>query len=182
MDISPLRRLRDSTLLLSVLFVLASSAPAPNAERENTMPSKEPLRRELSDSWKEAREIWNGVRVLKKQHAQRRERRMVADPTPSTISINETELLNLSIPTYMKELYWNISKHDSRNRNSEEATTIRSLPAIHTGNSESHERSRPPAPAHYVHCGLGSRRLSEYALCYLEFFAYLQVISSPAMQ
>lgn len=106
-------------LLFSLtLLYLANSAPL-----EETSP-----RRRLSQEWEEARQIWNGVRSVKKQLVERGLSRMRR--SSSDLPANTYGLDNVSVPAYVKELYRNISQLDAEDI---DATTIRSLPAINSG-------------------------------------------------
>jgi hypothetical protein len=53
----------------------------------------------------------------------------------SRVGTDYSDLNNLSIPipTYMKELYWNLSRQESEDA---DTTTIRSMPGLETGNGE----------------------------------------------
>ena len=144
MDFTVLQRLNATLLLvcvISVLIYLADSAPAPtepNAAANthtNQVSSQSVRRKPLSKPWEEAREIWNGLRVAKKQNSAARERRDAPDPTQVSPQAAYSDLNNLSIPipTYMKELYWNLSRHESEDA---DTTTIRSMPGMETGNGE----------------------------------------------
>ena len=52
----------------------------------------------------------------------------------SESSADDDGLASVSAPAYVKELYRNLSKQDSENS---DATTIRSIPAIHDGEGNS---------------------------------------------
>ena len=75
-------------------------------------------------------QIWKGV--TKQRSATEKDRRNAQSDafpaTPTTNRISDSDLSDLPIPSYVKELYRNLSQHNSKNT---EATTIRSLPAIH---------------------------------------------------
>ena len=143
MDFTVLRRLNATILLvcvISVLIYLADSAPAPTepnaaATTQTNQVSRQSVRKPLSKPWEEAREIWNGLRVAKKQNSAARERRDAPDPTQVSPQADYSDLNNLSIPipTYMKELYWNLSRQESEDA---DTTTIRSMPGLETGNGE----------------------------------------------
>ena len=153
MSFTPIRRLLAATPLIACAILtalhLANSAPAlpeldaaPNTWDSNTWTDRvtESSRRRLSKPWEDARQIWNGLRTVQKHYAARERRN--ANPTPRPPPLNHSELNNLPIPAYMKELYWNISLKDPHDL---ETTTIRSLPALHTGEGES-----TTAPAHCI--------------------------------
>ena len=137
-----LRRLNATHLLVCVVFVLmylANSAPAPTEPNvaENIQKNRvsgQPVRKPLSQSWEEAREIWNGLKVMKKQSAAAsRERRDTPTTVPPQPDYSPLNNLSVPIPTYMKELYWNLSRHESEDL---ATTTIRSLSGLETGSGE----------------------------------------------
>lgn len=102
----------------------------------NTAPLEVSRTKGLSQEWREAREIWNGVRSVKKQLAQRelsRFRRESDVPTPLPYLTDNYGLDNISVPAYVKELYRNISLLDPEDI---DATTIRTLPAIYSGDGD----------------------------------------------
>lgn len=96
----------------------------------------------ISKEWEEARQIRNGVRTVKKQlsintERQRRshhEENPTANPSPDSDDFY-LDLLNVSAPSYVKELYRNLSR---KHKDSDEidATTIRSIPPIRSGGAE----------------------------------------------
>jgi hypothetical protein len=123
-----------TVLLFAVTAHVANSAPSLQDINEEVAPTK--VAGALNADWEEARQIWNGVRTVKKQmSATVKERREAGDSTtPMPGKIDDYGLDNISVPTYVKELYRNLSKQNTENI---DATTIRSLPAIHDGDSES---------------------------------------------
>lgn len=118
-------------LLFATTAHFANSAPTQNGEDE--APTE--MAGVLSAEWEEARQIRNGVRTVKKQVlAAKRERREEPDnPTRESIA-SDNDLANVSAPAYVKQLYLNLSQQNSENT---DATTIRSLPAIHNGDMQS---------------------------------------------
>lgn len=137
----------------AVLIYLASSAPAPG---ENQISTSE-ARPRLSESWEEARQIWSELRRSQKQLtavATRTKRDDHQQSTPTPMPIDHNELNNLSVPAYVKELYWNISHQDSKDS---EATIIRSLPALHNGDGEFKLQKFRLAPCKYRACALDYR-------------------------
>ena len=147
---SDMLNLRQLLLLCCISLYLASSAPT-------VAPPTDPPSG-LSAEWEEARQIWNGVRSVKKLLAVReqfraRDRRSDVTPTPP-VTQDHHGLDNVSVPAYVKELYWNISLQDSEDI---DATTIRSLPAMHSGEKDGKYHREAPfsslgayytAPAH----------------------------------
>ena len=122
-------------LLFATIAHFANSAPAlQNANGEDEAPTK--MAGVLSAEWEEARQIWNDVRTMKKQVlAAKRERREEPDnPTRESIA-SDSDLANVSAPAYVKQLYLNLSQQ--QNSENTDATTIRSLPAVHNGDSNS---------------------------------------------
>ena len=125
------------TALLLVSIYFARSAPTLQNAEEAQDPAQIPLGmpsagQALGAGWEEARQIWNGVRTLKKQLAAReREKRSESDPTPSAhTNPDNFALSNISAPAYVKELYLNLTRQDSEEI---DATTIRALPAMYSG-------------------------------------------------
>ena len=162
MDLRVLRRLISPLMFcaLSVLIYLANSAPTPTelntaANSPTNRVSGKPARKPLSQPWEEAREIWNGLRMVKKHYAAKRQAREADGPTSSPApDYSDLNDLSIPIPAYMKELYWNISQHKT---DDVETTTIRSLPARRTGNGELvatsiASRHHKNAPAHCIEC------------------------------
>ena len=144
MYFTPIRRLLGGAPLIFVCAALAwlhsaNSAPAPELNAaENTWTDRvaqgeESSRRPLTKPWEDARQIWNGLRTVQKHYAAR-ERRNAPTPTAEPVPVDHSELNSLSIPAYMKELYLNMSQQDSKDV---DTTTIRSLPALNTSESES---------------------------------------------
>lgn len=98
----------------------------------------------ISKEWEEARQIWNGVRIVKKQLSinTERQRRMSNDQNPSPTANPSPDsddvyldLLNVSVPSYVKELYRNLSRQH-KDSDEVDATTIRSIPPIRSGGAE----------------------------------------------
>lgn len=121
-----------SILLLCAGFAIS----APSLQSDGANPEVPLAGQALSKEWEEARQIWNGVRTVKKQlsvntESQRQSREASTTPIPS--SIDDYGLSNVSAPSYVKELYRNLSLQDS---DEVDATTIRSLPAIHSGDAD----------------------------------------------
>ena len=114
-------------LFYLLLTLFSSSAPAPTHHSAD-------VQSPLSVDWEEARQIWSELRLSKKQltaAAAARTRRSTPTPMPP----DHAALNSLSeVPSYVKELYWNISVKGSEDI---DTTTIRSLPALHQGDGES---------------------------------------------
>lgn len=120
-------------LLFCADFAITAPSSLQNVQEAGANPGVPLAGQQLNKEWEEARQIWNGVRTVKKQLSINTERqrrtRETTTPTPSTL---DEYLYNISAPSYVKELYRNISLKDS---DEIDATKIRSLPAIHTGDS-----------------------------------------------
>ena len=119
MNISLKLTLNLATVLL--FAHVANSAPSLQDINEEVAPTK--VAGALNADWEEARQIWNGVRTMKKQmSATVKERREAGDSTtPMPGKIDDYGLDNISVPTYVKELYRNLSQQDTENI---DATTI----------------------------------------------------------
>ena len=117
-----------------------SCAPAPTLQNADAVAELRPAAPTPSAEWEEARQIWNGVKMLKKQMPPRLKRSVRwANPTPVTpVTPDDYGLANVSAPAYIKELYHNLSLQDAEDN---DATIIRSLPALHT--EEGNGKSRP---------------------------------------
>ena len=105
---------------------LASCAPTPNTDTDpNTLT---PLIAEPPNAgWAEARELWNGVKKLRKELLRRKRD---DEPTPtSTPDATDINLDNITAPEYVKELYRNLTKKPKSPGN-QDRTFIRSLPAL----------------------------------------------------
>lgn len=114
----------------SILLFCADFASTAPSLQETEAPF---AKQALSTEWEEARQIWNGVRTVKKQlsvNAKREERSTTSTPIPAIL---DDYLANVSAPAYVKELYRNLSLQDS---DKVDATTIRSLPASREGDGE----------------------------------------------
>ena len=112
--------------LMLLCAALTNCAPTPNADIDpNTLTPS--VAEQPNAGWMEARELWNGVKKLRKELLRRKRN---DEPTPtSTPDAVDKNLENITAPEYVKELYRNITKKPKSHRE-QDRTLIRSLSAL----------------------------------------------------
>lgn len=110
------------TALLCLCAEFASCAPVPRDDASTGAP---PIAQPPNAAWEETRQLWNGVRQLRKELARRSRRDVQPTPT-SRPDADDFDLDNVSAPAYVKELYLNLTKQT----NVDDTTFIRSLTAM----------------------------------------------------
>lgn len=115
--------------LLCLYAEFTSCAPVREDDASTAAP---PVAQPPNEAWEQARQLWNGVRQLRKELVRRNKRE---EPTPTSRparSADDIDLDNVSAPAYVKELYLNLTKQS----NIDDTTLIRSLAAIQSNAGE----------------------------------------------
>lgn len=116
------------TLLLYFCAELTSCAPARKDDASTVAP---PIAQPPNAAWEETRQLWNGVRQLRKELSRRQKRE--AQPTPtSRPDADDIDLDNVEAPAYIKELYVNLTRQSKV----DDTTLIRSLTAMQHNTSK----------------------------------------------